>query len=248
VGGSGEVAVGWRRKRPHGWIDRRARSVTRPFRRCRAGPRVVPGFSSSNCFAPSLSARTRRSSPTFPRRVANPALLSVRVLGLLHETSEPNCALESTGNANIQPLTNVTLPSHSKDSPPAELAKAEQQKKDARAPQQPHMKDAPKAKPPESGKPVWTSRTRRRSIQKAQPRVIAAPGKTVTTGRARTPLRAGPKGQSRRRAESPPYRVGTNRTIVRGAASSDYIFAFISQGETDGFRQHLGLQPASAGN
>jgi len=39
--------------------------------------------------------------------------------------------------------------------PDAEAAKAEQQKKAARAPQQPHGKDAPKAKPPESGKPVW---------------------------------------------------------------------------------------------
>ena len=39
---------------------------------------------------------------------------------------------------------------------PDELAaKAEQQKKEARAPQQPHGKDAPPVKPPESGKPVW---------------------------------------------------------------------------------------------
>lgn len=38
--------------------------------------------------------------------------------------------------------------------PTNEAAKAEQQKKEARAPQQP-TKDAPKQKPPESGKPIW---------------------------------------------------------------------------------------------
>jgi hypothetical protein len=39
---------------------------------------------------------------------------------------------------------------------PDEVAiKAQLQKEAARAPQQPHGKDAPKAKPPESGKPVW---------------------------------------------------------------------------------------------
>ena len=44
-------------------------------------------------------------------------------------------------------------PSPSKD-PDDLAAKVEQQKKDARAPQRP-IKRAPKAKPPESGKPVW---------------------------------------------------------------------------------------------
>lgn len=44
----------------------------------------------------------------------------------------------------------------SKPQDPADVAaKAEQQKKDARAPQQPSTPDAAKAKPPESGKPVW---------------------------------------------------------------------------------------------
>lgn len=42
------------------------------------------------------------------------------------------------------------------DKDPAEAkAKAEQQKKAARAPQVPHGNEAPKVKPPESGKPVW---------------------------------------------------------------------------------------------
>jgi hypothetical protein len=42
-----------------------------------------------------------------------------------------------------------------KTNDPAETAaKTEQQKQAARAPQQP-PKDAPKVKPPESGKPVW---------------------------------------------------------------------------------------------
>ena len=43
-----------------------------------------------------------------------------------------------------------------KDKDPDEVAaKAEQQKKAARAPQQPHGNNAPKPKPPESGKPIW---------------------------------------------------------------------------------------------
>jgi hypothetical protein len=44
-------------------------------------------------------------------------------------------------------------PAPSKD-PDDIAAKVEQQKKDARAPQRP-IKTAPKAKSPESGKPVW---------------------------------------------------------------------------------------------
>ena len=39
--------------------------------------------------------------------------------------------------------------------PDAAAAKAEQQKQVARAPIQPHGKEAPKTKPTESGKPVW---------------------------------------------------------------------------------------------
>lgn len=46
---------------------------------------------------------------------------------------------------------NPTKPSHDPDDT---AAKAEQKKKDARAPQKP-VKTSPKAKPPESGKPVW---------------------------------------------------------------------------------------------
>jgi hypothetical protein len=48
----------------------------------------------------------------------------------------------------------MTMNSKNKDLDEAS-AKAEQQKKDARAPQTPHGKEAPKAKPTESGKPVW---------------------------------------------------------------------------------------------
>ena len=48
------------------------------------------------------------------------------------------------------------MDSKRKEPDPDELAaKAAQQKKDARAPQQSHGADAPKPKPPESGKPVW---------------------------------------------------------------------------------------------
>ncbi len=36
-----------------------------------------------------------------------------------------------------------------------EAAKSRLQKEAARAPQQQHGKDAPKPRPPESGKPVW---------------------------------------------------------------------------------------------
>ncbi len=39
--------------------------------------------------------------------------------------------------------------------PDEQAAKAEQRKKAARAPQQTHGQDAPKAIPPQSGKPVW---------------------------------------------------------------------------------------------
>ena len=48
----------------------------------------------------------------------------------------------------------MATPSKPED-PRESAAKAEQQKKAAREPQSPHMKDAPKPKPPESGKPVW---------------------------------------------------------------------------------------------
>jgi hypothetical protein len=47
------------------------------------------------------------------------------------------------------------MKSPSKNPSATDAAKAEQQKKEARAPQQLHMKEAPKAKPPETGKPVW---------------------------------------------------------------------------------------------
>jgi hypothetical protein len=45
---------------------------------------------------------------------------------------------------------------NSKNKVPDEVeAKVEQQKKSAREPQQSHVKDAPKAKPTESGKPLY---------------------------------------------------------------------------------------------
>jgi len=43
-----------------------------------------------------------------------------------------------------------------KNKDPGEVAaQAEQKKQAARAPREPHVQDAPKAKPTESGKPVW---------------------------------------------------------------------------------------------
>ena len=50
----------------------------------------------------------------------------------------------------------TTPKNNEKNRDPDEVAaKAAAQKNAARAPQTPHGKEAPKPKPPESGKPVW---------------------------------------------------------------------------------------------